>query len=285
MPDDFDGKLCEGSARFAAAMTPDPARLIRARGDQRRRRKAAGSVALALAVIAGGGGAYAAIGQPAHPAPPVSPPVTSATPTSPSASAAPSPSGPSGSSPAGTTSPGAAGTRTLRLGHLVLQVPATWRVTYTDALGDFTVSTGACTGENLRGGEGGSACPSFSLIAGAGATHTPAPTTRTYVPSVPYNTSTGVTGCPGKQYTGDPFWARLGPGQPYASGYASVTAAKTADYTVWRMGCGLESSTGTASASFYFEQRDWYLPVSRILIVDEYSTPGLARILATATWR
>jgi hypothetical protein len=53
---------------------------------------------------------------------------------------------------------------------------------------------------------------------------------------------------------------------------------------VWQLGCRL-GSNGIRPPSFYFQQRDWYLPVSRILIVDEYSTPGLAQILATATWQ
>lgn len=35
----------------------------------------------------------------------------------------------------------------------------------------------------------------------------------------------------------------------------------------------------------YFQQRDWYLPVSKVLIVDEYSIPTLPQVLAAATWQ
>jgi hypothetical protein len=54
---------------------------------------------------------------------------------------------------------------------------------------------------------------------------------------------------------------------------------------VWKIGCGLASSGGPMTASFYFEQQNWYLPGSQILIVDEYPITGLATALANATWR
>jgi hypothetical protein len=73
------------------------------------------------------------------------------------------------------------------------------------------------------------------------------------------------------------------PSKPYYSGYSAVTSTRTADYTVWQFGC--ETAGPASTPVFYFQQRDWYLPVSNILIVDEYSTPGLAQILATATWK
>ena len=66
---------------------------------------------------------------------------------------------------------------------------------------------------------------------------------------------------------------------------AHVAGDATAYYTVWRIGCGLVGPDGSATPSFYFEQRDWYLPGAQILIVDEYSIPGLAAVLAAATWR
>ena len=80
MPDNFTRTLREGSARFAEDVTPSPARLVRARGDQRRRRKVAGSVVLSVAVIAGGIGGLYGFGQPGRTVTPPSPqPVTSVT--------------------------------------------------------------------------------------------------------------------------------------------------------------------------------------------------------------
>jgi hypothetical protein len=170
---------------------------------------------------------------------------------------------------------------TLLLGHLVMRAPASWRVTYSDSNGDYAVSTGSCEEGALLGSMAGSRCPSFSMIAGAGAAAGPDVTDRTYSRSEPYRPSSGALGCPGRPGAG---WRRLGPSNTYREGFARVSSG-TAYYTVWRIGCGLASSAGAPTASFYFEQRDWYLPGSQILIVDEYSIPGLAAVLANATWR
>jgi len=171
---------------------------------------------------------------------------------------------------------------TLLLGHLIMRTSASWRVTYSDARGDYTVSTGSCHDDVLLGSMGGSRCPSFSMIVGAGGTAGPVPTEQTYSPDQPYDPSSGGLGCPGKAGS---QWRRLGPSNSYSQGFAHVTSDATAYYTVWRIGCGLVGPDGSATPSFYFEQRDWYLPVSQILIVDEYSISGLAAVLAAATWR
>ena len=171
---------------------------------------------------------------------------------------------------------------TLLLGHLIMRAPASWRVTFNDAKGDFTVSTGSCGVDTLLGSMGGSRCPSFSMIVGAGGTVGSVPTEQTYRRTEPYNPSSGVLGCPGKPGAG---WQRLGPSNAYHESFAHVTSTGTAYYTVWKIGCGPAGSNGSTAPSFYFEQRDWYLPVSQILIVDEYSISGLAAVLAHATWR
>jgi hypothetical protein len=170
---------------------------------------------------------------------------------------------------------------TLLLGRLIMRAPASWRVTYSDAKGDYTVSTGSCDVQALLGSMGGSRCPSFSMISGVGGTAGPVPTDQTYRRDQPYNPSSGVLGCPGKPGTG---WQRLGPSNVYHESFAHVST-DTAYYTVWRIGCGPASSGGSTAASFYFEQRDWYLPGSQTLIVDEYSIPGLATVLADGTLR
>ncbi len=167
---------------------------------------------------------------------------------------------------------------TLLLGHLIMRAPASWRVTYSDAKGDYTVSTGSCDEQALLGSMGGARCPSFSMIVGVDGTAGPVPTDQTYRRDQPYNPSSGVLGCPGRPGTG---WQRLGPSNTYHENFAHVST-DTAYYTAWRIGCRPASS---ATASFYFEQRDWYLPGSQTLIVDEYSIPGLATVLADATLR
>jgi hypothetical protein len=170
---------------------------------------------------------------------------------------------------------------TLLLGHLVMRTPASWRVTYSDSNGDYAVSTGSCEDGALLGSMTGSSCPSFSIIAGVSAAAGPDATDRTYSRTEPYHPSSGALGCPGQPGAG---WRRLGPSNAYHEGFARVGSG-TAYYTVWRIGCGLASSAGAATASFFFEQRDWYLPGSSVLIVDEYSIAGLAAVLADATSR
>jgi hypothetical protein len=254
--DDFERQLAAGAEQLAAGLSPRAAGVIRARGDQRRRRKMASSLAVALVVIAGGGGSAYAIGQ--H----VPGPARALAPAAPGGSASPGHN---------------AGTRTVRFGPLILRIPATWYVNYHDAQGDYTISTTACNGDDLVGAERGSGCPSFSLIADAGPTGSPSGVaTHAYAPGQEYTATTRAGGCPGKYRP----WLREVPAKLYSSGYAPVTSTRTADYTVWQFGC----HHAAGAPSFYFQQRDWYLPDSRILIVDEYSIPGLAHILATATW-
>ncbi|GAA2416566.1 hypothetical protein GCM10010191_28730 [Actinomadura vinacea] len=56
---------------------------------------------------------------------------------------------------------------------------------------------------------------------------------------------------------------------------------RTAEYREWRMECNDFSPRGS---NVFFVQRLWYLPQSKILIVDEWNAPGLAQILARAKW-
>jgi hypothetical protein len=88
MHDNFGQLLRDGTSQLAQDLTPAPAHLIRARGSQRSRRRAAGTTALAVALIAAGGGVAYALSQQPHAAPGVVAPVT----PTPTASATPRPS-------------------------------------------------------------------------------------------------------------------------------------------------------------------------------------------------
>jgi hypothetical protein len=75
---------------------------------------------------------------------------------------------------------------------------------------------------------------------------------------------------------------RLLPRVPAArSGFAQV-GTKKAVYREWVIPCN-DLRTGAVKASFV--QRVWYLPQSQVLIVDEWSVPGLPEVLAGASWR
>ncbi|MGI5163568.1 serine/threonine-protein kinase [Spirillospora sp. CA-253888] len=65
------------------------------------------------------------------------------------------------------------------------------------------------------------------------------------------------------------------------SGFAPV-GSKRAVYSEWTLVCtpNIDKITETVS----FRQRIWYLPESKLLIVDEWETPGLPEILARAQW-
>ncbi|MBW8482539.1 serine/threonine-protein kinase [Actinomadura parmotrematis] len=61
---------------------------------------------------------------------------------------------------------------------------------------------------------------------------------------------------------------------------AKPVGSHVAEYYEWRITCGDDRGRATAS----FVQRLWYLPRSKILVVDEWNTPGLAAMLAKAVW-
>ncbi|MEU6749718.1 hypothetical protein ABZ914_26195, partial [Spirillospora sp. NPDC046719] len=63
---------------------------------------------------------------------------------------------------------------------------------------------------------------------------------------------------------------------------------RKAEYREWRVPCYTRDDPDgfgpTRRTSVSYTERLWYLPQSKILIVDQWSTPGLDRILADATW-
>jgi hypothetical protein len=64
-------------------------------------------------------------------------------------------------------------------------------------------------------------------------------------------------------------------------GFAKV-GTKTANYREWRVTC--MANSGNKPVGTPYVQRIWYLPKSKILVVDEWSTRGLDDALADARW-
>jgi hypothetical protein len=95
-----------------------------------------------------------------------------------------------------------------------------------------------------------------------------------YDPERPWHPGTGIEGCPQDR----DGLAEVTPSKPAKRGVAKV-GGKDAVYREWRVGC-VDAETGKPEASY--TQRVWYLKASRILVVDEWSTPGLGETLATA---
>jgi hypothetical protein len=143
-----------------------------------------------------------------------------------------------------------------------------WRATR-DGADQVTVTTGAC-----RRGAGGADCPGFLLL-GPGQiaiAHELGP----YDPERVWHPGTGIEGCPADR----DGLVEQAPKRPRARGFAKV-GTRTAIYREWAVPC-LDARTLKPKAGY--RQRLWYLPTSAILVVDEWSTPGLGQVLAAATF-
>jgi hypothetical protein len=95
-----------------------------------------------------------------------------------------------------------------------------------------------------------------------------------YDPDQVWHPGSGVEGCPQDR----DGLAEVTPTKPAKRGVAKV-GGKDAVYREWRVSC-VDARTGEPEASY--TQRVWYLKASKILVVDEWSTPGLGEVLAAA---
>jgi hypothetical protein len=95
-----------------------------------------------------------------------------------------------------------------------------------------------------------------------------------YDPDQVWHPGSGVEGCPQDR----DGLAEVTPSRPTKRGVAKV-GGKDAVYREWRIRC-VDARTGEPEASY--TQRVWYLKASKILVVDEWSTPRLAETLAAA---
>jgi hypothetical protein len=164
--------------------------------------------------------------------------------------------------------PGRPTDRRLTFRSMTLRLRAGWRATR-DGADHVTVATGAC-----RRGAGGVDCPGFLLL-GPGQIAI-ADELGPYDPERVWHPGAGVEGCPADR----DGLAEQTPRRPRTRGFARV-GTRTAVYREWTVPC-LDAATLTPKTSY--RQRVWYLPSSRILVVDEWSTPGLGQVLAAATY-
>jgi hypothetical protein len=126
------------------------------------------------------------------------------------------------------------------------------------------------TGRDCRRSAGGVDCPGFLLL---GPTQIAiASELAPFDPDRVWHPGAGVEGCPEDR----DGLAELTPARPARRGVAKV-GGKDAVYREWRVGC-VDAKTGKAETSYL--QRVWYLKASGILVVDEWSTPGLKEVLA-----
>ncbi|MFF4779569.1 hypothetical protein [Microtetraspora fusca] len=169
----------------------------------------------------------------------------------------------------------AQGTKELRVrAGLTLRIPTTWKVYTVDK--DWTrVVTGACpTAGTSRFGFRDSGCRSFWVM-GPEAIKVGHEHFDAYTPDEPFYPANDVGPCPYDKK----LW--LGPMTLADKGLAQVGRGHKAYYRAWSARC---VSPKTYKNKARFTQREWFLPTSKILFVDQWNTPGLSAILKQATW-
>ncbi|MBB2913962.1 hypothetical protein FHS43_005271 [Streptosporangium becharense] len=167
-----------------------------------------------------------------------------------------------------TGAPTETATKTVSFRGFSIQVPATWKVDK-DRVGNLYVNTGFCPKNAWR-------CAGFSI--GGPSDIKTAYEGGPYRPSEPYHPSSDIGYCPlDKRYAID-----LPPARPARTGGAPFGTGHKARFTEWPLRC--MTVTGKAT-SLTYTQRIWHLSVEKVIVVDEWRTPGLAGILSKAVWR
>lgn len=174
--------------------------------------------------------------------------------------------------PAAASAGESSATQLLRLrAGLTLEIPARWRVYGT--ADRVHVVTGPC--RDPRGGFFTPRCEGFWVM-GPKALKTGGEGFRRYNPvNGPFYPTSDVAPCPTNPKYGQVI------GKAIVVSRRGVGAWHKAHYRVWPGRC-VSYSTGAQKSTF--KQREWYLAKERILIVDQWNTPGLATVLKNAVW-
>jgi hypothetical protein len=160
---------------------------------------------------------------------------------------------------------GPAGER-LTFRRLTLRLRDGWRA---GGGGDHVA---VATGRACRRSAGGVDCPGFLLL---GPTQIAiANRLARYDPDAFWHPGAALEGCPQDR----DGLTEVAPTHPLKAGTAEV-GGKEAVYREWKVAC-VDAATSKPKGSYL--QRVWHLPRSGILIVDEWSTPGLPAVLAAA---
>ena len=152
----------------------------------------------------------------------------------------------------------------LTFRHLTIRLARGWRA---GGGGDHVEVT---TSRACRRSAGGVDCPGFLLLGPSQIAI--ASELSPFDPDKVWHPGAGVEGCPEDR----DGLAEVTPTRPARRATAKV-AGKDAVYREWRVGC-VDARTGKPSTGYL--QRVWYLKGPAILVVDEWSTPGLGQVLA-----
>jgi hypothetical protein len=152
----------------------------------------------------------------------------------------------------------------LSFRHLTIRLARGWRA---GGGGDHVE---VATSRACRRSAGGVDCPGFLLLGPSQIAI--ASELSPFDPDKPWHPGAGVEGCPQDR----DGLAEVTPATPAKQGTAEV-GGKDAVYREWRIAC-VDARTGKPKDGYL--QRLWYLKASGILIVDEWSTQDLERVLA-----
>ncbi|MGI5273171.1 hypothetical protein ACQEUU_28765 [Nonomuraea sp. CA-218870] len=188
------------------------------------------------------------------------------------AAALATPTAAAASSPASTSESASAPTQKLKLRKgLTLHIPTQWKV-HRFGADVVQVVTGKC---GKPKGWGTLNCDAFYVL-GPSLIKRGDEGFRPYTGKDPFYTSSGVLQCPF-----NPKWGEsIGP--KVTRGVRQIGKGHKAAYNVWQSRC---TSLSNGRTKARFTQREWYLPKSKILVVDQWNTPGLASALKHADWK
>ncbi|TMR97273.1 hypothetical protein [Nonomuraea basaltis] len=99
-----------------------------------------------------------------------------------------------------------------------------------------------------------------------------------YTGKRPYYPASDVQPCPVNKKWGEII------GPKVTRGLRQVGAGHKAAYNAWKSEC-VSFSGSTTKVRARFTQREWHLPQSKILVVDQWNTPGLSDALKYADWK
>jgi hypothetical protein len=177
----------------------------------------------------------------------------------------------------------------LKVGNLTLAAPAGWKVNKDMFPDSFrVVVSGTCKADDDIANQNG--CPGFQVLGASYVT----PDEQNGPPVSPYDPAETHAGQfvqdAGYNCPADPKLRGTGKAQgaKLVKQATATVGGRTAEYREWRIACytrGPEVGEPLKKTGTVYTERDWYLAAAKILIVDEWNTPGLDQLLAKATWK
>jgi hypothetical protein len=156
---------------------------------------------------------------------------------------------------------------------LTIYIPIQW-VVHRFGADQVQVVTGTC---GKPRGWGSSECDAFYLF-GPSYIKLGSEGQAPYNGNGPFYTSSDVQACPFNKK-----WSEV-VGPTAKKGLRQVGEGHKAAYNAWTAQC-VTYTSNSYKVRRKFTQREWWLPKSKILIVDQWNTPGLSDALKYADWK